>query len=177
MPRLGWGFVALALVAGGWLAGSPHVAARRLGEALRAGDPVTLERRVDFPVLRQNLKEQLNAKMLEKAGGDAAANPIGAVVMGIASIFVDEMVDAFVTPSGLSSLASGRIPPALGEPGRDADSSERDPFARARITRDALDRFSMWVPDHEGGEIRFVLSLQGLAWRLTNVVLPPARRR
>jgi hypothetical protein len=172
MPRLAWGLLVLALVAGGWLAGSPHLAARQLGEALRAGDPVALERRVDFPVLRQNLKEQLDAKMLEKAGGDAVENPIGAVVMGIASIFVDGMVDAFVTPSGLSSLASGRIPPAPGERGRDADPSKRDPFARARITRDALDRFSMWVPDDSGGQIRFVLSLQGVGWRLTNVVLP-----
>jgi hypothetical protein len=176
MPRLAAFLLALAVLAGAWLVGSPHLAARQLSAALRAGDSVALERRVDFPVLRQNLKEQLNAKMLEKAGGDAVENPIGAVVMGIASIFVEAMVDAFVTPSGLSSLASGRIPPAPGEPGPDADAPERDPFERARITRDALDRFSMWVPDDSGREIRFVLSLQGVSWRLTNILLPPGGR-
>jgi hypothetical protein len=165
---------ALALVAGFGIA-SPHLAARRLGEALQSGDPVALERRVDFPLLRQNLKQQLNAALLERAGGGAVENPLGAVVMGIATLFVDGMVEAFVTPSGLATLASGRLPARPGEP-PDADPppARRDPFEGARTSRDALDRFSIWVPDDEGREIRFVLSLSGLAWRLSNVVLPPS---
>jgi len=153
---------------------SPHLAMRRLGEALQSGDPVELERRVDFPVLRQNLKQQLNAAVLERAGGDVVENPIGAVVMGLATLFVDGMVEAFVTPSGLATLASGRLPAHPGEPPDADEPARRDPFANARTSRDALDRFSIWVPDDEGREIRFVLSLSGLSWRLSNVVLPAA---
>lgn len=164
----------LVAAAAAWLISAPHVAARGLGDALRAGDAVALERRVDFPLLRQNLKEQLNAAMLARSGGEAVEHPVGAVVMGIASMFVDGLVDAFVTPSGLATLASGHLPARPGEPSdpRADPAPERNPFAGARSTRDALDRFSIWVPDDEGREIRFVLSLSGLRWRLSNVVLP-----
>jgi hypothetical protein len=173
MRRQAWLLGLLAAAGAAWLFASPHLAARRLGEALRAGDPVELERRVDFPRLRENLKEQLNAAMLEKAGGAAVENPLGAVVVGLASIMVEGLVNAAVTPSGLAGLAKGRLPPAPGEPRSDPDDpAERDPFERAGTTRDALDRFSLWVPAEDGREIRFVLSLQGLSWRLTNVVLP-----
>ena len=83
-------------------------------------------------------------------------------------------VDAFVTPSGLATLASGHLPAKPGEPSdpRADPPAERNPFAGARTTRDGLDRFSIWVPDDEGREIRFVLSLSGFRWRLSNVVLP-----
>jgi hypothetical protein len=163
----------LAAAVAGFGIGSPYLAARRLGEALASGDPVALERRVDFPLLRQNLKQQLNAAMLDRSGGRAVETPFGAVVAGIASLFVDGMVEAFVTPSGLATLASGRLPARTGgEAGGDEPRARRDPFAGARTSRDALDRFSIWVPDDEGREIRFVLSLSGLSWRLTHVVLP-----
>jgi hypothetical protein len=46
------------------------------------------------------------------------------------------------------------------------------PFARARIDRESLDRFSAWVPAEDSGEIRFVFRRQGFGWKLTEIILP-----
>jgi hypothetical protein len=96
---------------------------------------------------------------------------------------MEGMLDSFVSPAGLAELAKGRIPSDEPEPPKPpSDASEPEPseksempeqpFARARIDRESLDRFSVWVPAEDGGEIRFVFRREGIGWKLTEIVLP-----
>jgi hypothetical protein len=49
---------------------------------------------------------------------------------------------------------------------------EDDLLQNARDSYDSLSQFSVWVPDAEGHETRFVLQREGVSWRLVNLVLP-----
>ena len=60
---------------------------------------------------------------------------------------------------------TGSIAPTLS-------SSTKEPFANARVTREALDRFSVWVPNDKGEEVRFVFHRYGIRWKLTGIVVP-----
>jgi hypothetical protein len=187
--KRGIALVALLLVAAGaWLVVSPILAVRGLGDAIERSDAVELEQRVDFPALRQGFKDQINAAMLERSGIDAASNPLGAFAVGLAAKLADGMVDVFVTPAGLALLARGRqpiLPPGpppvlapreeeLGDepPAGEADAASRRVFADARIDRESFDRFSLFVPDERGGELRFGFRRHGFGWKLEHVALP-----
>src|SRR4030095_1255004 len=51
-------------------------------------------------------------------------------------------------------------------------SSTKEPFANARVTRETLDRFSVWVSNDKGEEARFVFYRYGIRWKLTGIVIP-----
>ena len=52
--------------------------------------------------------------------------------------------------------------------------SFNDVFANARVTRDGLDRFSAWVPNEQGEEVRFIFHRYGFGWKLTSLSIPRA---
>ena len=183
MQRLAIGLAVLALAIGVYYFASPPAAVTGLRDAIIRGDTIELGDRVDFTRVRQSLKEQVNALILGKSYQKLAATPFGSFALGVASKLMEGMLDSFVSPDGLAQLAKGRIP--TGEPpppkptGEPAppDAPEKSempeqPFARARIDRESLERFSAWVPAEDGGEIRFVFRRQDLSWKLTEIILP-----
>src|SRR5262249_46729460 len=119
----------LFIVIGVYFALSPYLALRGLRSALLSGDSVVLEDRIDFPRLRENLKAQLNVAMLKNTNSELSDNPFSALALGLASKLVDAMVDSFVTPVGIASLARGERP----NTGSIAPMSSptKEPFANA----------------------------------------------
>lgn len=159
-----------------WVAFSPWLAVRGLREAIEGHDVPALEERVDFPRVRESFKDQIRERLHDGSAPDAAGDPLAALAMGVVSKAVDVMVDALVTPSSLATLArgvrpplptAGAAPPATGEPPR------RELFPDARLSREGLDRFSLFVPSAAGGELRFVFRRRGLGWTLESILLPP----
>jgi len=181
--RIAIGLAVLGLAFGAFYLASPPAAVSGLRDAIARGDTIELGDRVDFTSVRQGLKEQVNARVLGKDYQDLASSPFGSIAIGVASKLLEGRLDSFLTPAGLADLASGRIP---GEderseqapshpPGPEPAEPPAAPFAHARIDRETLGRFSAWVPAEAGGEIRFVFRLQGLGWKLTDIILPPGK--
>lgn len=44
-------------------------------------------------------------------------------------------------------------------------------FKNARTSYDSLSSFSIWVPNDEGNEVRFVLNREGIKWKLVNIFI------
>src|ERR1017187_2245133 len=80
-----WTAIAIAAVSAVALAyfASPILAFRNLRDAGIRGDRDELDAAVDFPVLRSNLKSDMNALMLAKMGKDPALknNPFGGLAI------------------------------------------------------------------------------------------------
>ena len=175
MRKLATVFALLVAAAGAYDYFSPHIALGGVKTAIQEGDAAALEERVDFPHLRENLKSQFNAVMLKETSSKLEDNPFGALALGLVSKLVDGMVDAFVTPEGLARLSRGDRPqPGSSRPDRAShtSSSSEELFAEARLTRDSLNRFSVWVPNEEVTETQFVFRRYGLRWKLTGIFLP-----
>jgi hypothetical protein len=164
---------AAALAGALYLAASPFLAVRSLQTAIEQRDSEALEDRIDFPALRENLKEQLNAFMIARATEEQGGSPLGALAVGLASRFADGMVDSFVTPAGLAQAMSGeKMATRASGPGGAAERADGELFRDARYSYHSLDRFSVWLPNASGGETRLVLKRRGLSWKLTNIALP-----
>lgn len=107
------------LVGIAWIAW-PYYAVYDFMTAVQNGDQEALERRIDWPSLRQGLRDDFNSIFMRKVAADAqrkrdeqgAAFGAGlAALMGPA--IIDRAIDAYVTPSGIAALIkNGRPAPA-----------------------------------------------------------------
>jgi cell wall-associated NlpC family hydrolase len=156
----------------GYIAAGPFITIHQIKSGVDKQDSELLSENIDFPLLRSNVKEQLSAYFVEKATSELKNNPLESLVLGIASKFVDGAVDAVVTPSGLANLMEGKQPKQIQSVDEKSTETKRQLFRNARYSLDSIHKFSIWVKDGKGDEIRFVLTRDGLSWKLTNIIIP-----
>ena len=90
---------AVAVFVIAWAA-SPVLAAQALIRAAKAGDADRIEQLVDFPSLRQSLKDELTAELAAHMRRDPrmADSRLGGLGMILAPMLLSGAVDAAVTP-------------------------------------------------------------------------------
>lgn len=169
--------IAVVLLFAGYLASGPYLAINGIRDALAQQDMGKLERYVDFPALRVNLRAQFEDELARRAGTEVQSNLLGAFALSVANRVVGRGVDTLMTPMGIAALLQGRSmwKQAIGETvGGDtyAPAVPADPLKQAEHDYESLSRFTATIHDEEGQPIVFVLSRQGLRWRLTDIRLP-----
>lgn len=108
--------IAIALVAAfGFLYASPYLALNSLKRAADARDADTVNQFVDFPALRDSLKQQVTGVLTRRLDMHNNGNPLAALGAMIGVALIGPLVDAYATPDGVAALLNG-IPPR-GEPG------------------------------------------------------------
>lgn len=168
MKKALWALVVLGLA---WLIASPWFTVLRMQSAAEERDADALSAHIDFPAVREDLKGQVNAYVMATIAEESDGNALAALGGLFATVLVDKLLDAFVTPSGLVMLMEGEAPGLdFGRP-RDRASSRR-PLDGAQYRYLAWDRFAVIIPTEDGAETRFVLGRQGLGWRLVGIRLP-----
>ncbi|HCV95826.1 hypothetical protein D3C87_428370 [compost metagenome] len=177
MKKLPWLLLALVLLlAGVWFSG-PYLAVRGLAQAIEARDTGRLDRYVDFPMLRANLRAQLNDYVVRRAGPDVQSNVLGALFLAATSKVTDTAVDAMVTPTGIGALLEGHT--LWKRASNDLESN--DAYAAPRKARplqgaehrfQSLSRFTATTHTPDGAPIVFVLQRNGLRWKLVDIRLP-----
>ncbi len=130
-------------------------------------DGEELSEHIEFPSVRQSLKDQMNAMFAKKMAEDEEMkdNPFAALGAAFAGLLVDKMVDAYITPAGITQLMAGEKP----QPGAEQEggsNSSRKPLSDASMGYESLDKFVVRVKGQDGGEGKFVLRR-----RCVNVVL------
>jgi Protein of unknown function (DUF2939) len=104
--------VLFALAFGVWAYFAPHLTVRSIRLAAEAGDAAALSEHVDFPALRDSVKQQLAQRLgtrLSAIAGNGALGRFGAQIAGaLGSNALDQGVDAMVRPEALSALFAGR---------------------------------------------------------------------
>jgi hypothetical protein len=171
------GSTKLLVVAGAfvltYVAAAPYITAHRMKAAAEARDGGALSEHIEFPSVRQSLKDQMNAKVLgEMAKNDLDETPLATFGAALAGMVVDRMVDAYVTPAGVTQMMTGEKP----NPVKAVDPSEtpeRRPFDDASMSYASLNKFVVAVPGEEG-EVQFVLRRRGFGWMVTEILLPTA---
>ena len=173
--RIGIAIGILTIGFAAYLAAGPFITMNSIRNAVESGDSEQLSEDIDFVSVRRNLKEQFSAAMAANATDELSDNPFAAMALAFSDKLIEGMLDTFVTPSGIASLISGSNP--LKED--DSDRTEIDPkqqlaelWDKSSFGFDATDRFSIWVTNDEGEEVRVVMRRQGLKWRLTNILIP-----
>lgn len=108
--------IVIVVIAGlGFAYASPYIALNNLKRAADARDAQTVNQYVDFPALRESLKQQVTGLLTRRLDSHGSGNPLAAIGAMIGVALIGPLVDAYATPDGVAALLNG-IPPR-GEPG------------------------------------------------------------
>lgn len=155
---------------------SPVFAAQGLVSAARAGDVAGLERRVDFPAVREDLKVQLRERLSRELTHDARlGGALADLGMMLAPALVDGAVETVVTPANLAALVRTAETPRSGEPAEAPPSEDEGPDTEVRYSYRDLNTFGARVfdPSRPEQSVDLVMTRRGLFdWKLSRVVLP-----
>ncbi|SAL55200.1 membrane protein [Caballeronia udeis] len=99
----------------GWIYASPYIALDRLKRAADARDAQTVNQYVDFPLLRESLKDQVGQLLTRKIDIQKSGNPLAMIGAMIGAALIGPLVDSYATPDGVAAILNG-IPPR-GDPG------------------------------------------------------------
>jgi hypothetical protein len=156
----------------GYAAAGPYLTVSAIKTAIVEQDSEKLSENIEFPILRQNLKDQLKATMMKNITTELKDNPFAALAVGFATNMVDGIVDSFVTPSGLAALMEGKKPLKDSSEGSTPKPNKESLLKNASFSYDSMSKFSIWVPNDKGEKARFVLQRYGLSWKLVNIIIP-----
>jgi type II secretion system protein G len=171
--------ILIVLVAGvvvaAWMYFQPYLVVSHIKHSLNQGDADALSRDIDFPTLRSNLKDQLNYLVTTQAVTGTKDNPFSALGAMIGGSLVNNVIDAYVTPYGLSQLLTDKLQFSTDKSQQttpvDKQALDRT-FKAASSGYDSLSRFSVTLHGDNGEPVKLVLTRSGLSWRLTNILLP-----
>ena len=160
-----------------WVAAGPWLAIRGIEQAIEKRDTAKLERHVDFPRLRANLKAQIDDRIVRAAGGSVAGNLLGAAALALTGNATRLAVETIATPLGIGALLQGHVlwQRASGDTrgeGLFPETEPARPLQTASHRYESLSRFSATVEHPDGSHTVFLLERQGLRWRLVDVRLP-----
>lgn len=173
--------VTVAVLLFGYVAAGPYLTVRAIRSAVQQQDAAALSKQVDFPALRASLKAQLSDRLVRAVGIDGQSGMLGAIGLTVAGGLVNGAVETMVTPVGLGALMEGRkvwkrvddgiAHPDVADPS--AVAGERaQPLQGAKYRYESLARFTATVQDDQGRPIVFVMTRDGLRWRLSDIRLP-----
>lgn len=144
----------------------PYVTLYRLGQAIRHGDASSLETMVDWPAVREGIKEDICDLVIdesEEAKTGTQLPPFGAgFVRGIAA----NAVNARVTPEALMAVAA-QAPEERPDPKGSAVQVSWAFFAGPTVFL-----VDLRAPGQVSA-IRLQMKLRSGSWRVTRVWLPP----
>ena len=147
-----------------WLFVAPIFTAQELQRALRDNDAAAIQNVVNFPALRQNLRGTLGANLAGQ-GGAAKLEPGSVFGAALAGLMMGPIVDALVTPAGLSALFKG---------GAGAFTGQAAGNIRVASGLQSLNKYAITLTDldNPASVVTLVLMPNGLQWQLTAIEFP-----
>lgn len=139
---------------------------------METGDRDALESQIDFPSVRESLKEQLHVHIARSIAQDKDLkdNAFAGLATAFAPMMVNYAVDNYVTPTGIAAIIADSKA-ALNKPGSATD---------VQMQRKALDwrkaRYAFFTdPTHftldlENSKLRF--GFTGWGWQLKRIEIP-----
>ena len=112
----------------GFAYASPYIALRNLKRAADARDAQTVNQYVDFPALRDSLKQQIAAMLTRRLEADSNSK-LATIGAKIGVTLIGPVVDAYATPDGVAALLNGM--PPHGDPGEQPAATAEAPASPA----------------------------------------------
>ncbi|GAB3384240.1 DUF2939 domain-containing protein [Lysobacter fragariae] len=167
----------LLLLLVGYIGAGPFLTIHAIRTAVKEQDSAALSRQVDFPALRASFKLQLDNYLVRRAGPEVQSSLLGSIALRMASGASSGLVDVAATPAGLAALMEGRNFWHRLDGRRHSDdlnipAPPRDPLEGAEYRFESPSRFTATVHNASGDPVIFVLTRQGLSWRVSDVRLP-----
>lgn len=164
-----------------YLIASPYFALYQIKKAIQAKDADKVSQYVDYPSLRQSVKDQMNGYMMKELSTKAKDDKSGMAAAGalLASTMVNSMVDGLVTPQGLKMAFNGK---SMNPMANTTDQPTQTPNKLANFNDSydtqmgykSINQFYVTLNDKKqaNNSMDVILERDGLSWKIKAVQLP-----
>jgi len=165
-----------ALVAGGLFCilycASPYYSLWRLRGSLRSGNVDDLEARIDFPSVRESLKDQLRVQTAKNMARDQSLqdNPFGGLATAFAPVMINYAVDNIVTPSGISALIADSKTALKNADSSATTNEEKTPINWSEVHYAFFASPTQFKVNIDKTTLR--LGFTGFGWKLKKIEIP-----
>jgi len=161
----------------------PYYTMHRIGQVVNDGDAAALEGYVSWDSVRQGIKDDVNAvfaQVMAKSSEEVQKNPFAGLAAAFAPVIVNQMVDGYMTPTGLAALMKNRKAyiANVGGGAAPAESSERKKMSAKNLKYAFFTgptTFLVELGDKEGNDdqpLRMKLAFEGFGWKISRIYLP-----
>ncbi|WP_436862876.1 DUF2939 domain-containing protein [Acinetobacter haemolyticus] len=181
--------IVLVLLVFGYLFASPYLTIYQIRQAIEQEDSAALASHIDFPSVRQSLKDQVNAQMLQDMP-QAPSSERGLAALGaiLASSMLDKVVDVMVSPQGITMLMQGKqlkdsLPMQTQSDFQTTHLSESASLSGAEKVSykgryQSFNQFAVQIQHpHNRLPTKIILQRTGLSWKVTQIQLPIEQNR
>lgn len=172
--KITWSIVAVVLAILAYLYASPYIALNSIKNTAQAGDSDTVSKYIDYSSVRQSFKDQMNVVMMKEMGKHEN-NGFAALGAMLASSMVEKMVDALVTPEGMTMMLQGKNLKESAKGSVQQESSETQdehkPDYKSGYT--SLNDFEVVIKDQDKAkEVKVMMVRDGLSWKINKIAVP-----
>lgn len=165
--------IGLIIIIAIYLYASPYLALNSIKKAAQAGDADTLSEYIDFPSVKQGLKDQINAQIMKEVTKEDTDGfeALGAM---LATAMINPIVDGIVTPEGVAMMVQGQKPDLDGDVVQQTTDEQSDEtkldYKTNYVTYKSF-KVSLSDPD-DGNAVDIIMRRDGLSWKVSRINLP-----
>ncbi|WP_298145806.1 DUF2939 domain-containing protein [uncultured Acinetobacter sp.] len=168
------GVVALLIIVLAYIYASPYLVLNTIKKAAQQGDSEKVSAYVDYPSVRQSLKDQMNAHLMKDVVSDKADGweAFGAMV---ATTMVEKVVDSLVSPQGLTLMMQGKdFKDTLQNHQQSGiEQSEDKPKLEYSTRYLSMNMFEATLKNLNNNKmLKVIMERDGLSWKVKKFVLP-----
>ena len=172
--KMTWSMVGLLLIILVYVYAAPYLVLNKMKKAAQAGDSAKVSEYIDYPSVRQNLKDQINAQVLQEIGVDQQS-PLAGLGQKLASTLLDKMIDHVVTPEGMTLVLQGQGLKEVYQSKVTQETAEvkqqHKPQYKAGYTSWQNFEVQIQAPEYSRG-VKINMVRDGLSWKVNQVSIP-----
>lgn len=155
-----------------YLYASPYIALYNIKHAAEQRDADKLSGYIDFPSVKQSIKDQVKAAMVEEITASDEQDGFEALGTMLAAAMIDPLIDGLVTPDGVALMLQGQK--------LDFDLSNDTSEDKAKVENENIDykagylsfnRFKVQIIDTNDSDesLDVIMHRDGLSWKVTRI--------
>lgn len=165
--------VGLLVLVAGYLYASPYLALNSIKNAAQARDAEKLSSYIDFPSVKQSVKEQVKAKFATEmitSGNNEGFEALGSM---LATAMIDPLVDGLITPEGIAAMMSEKQDQDSTEAASTQEESNESDDLVYETGYDSFSDFHVNLGNPEVDKtIKVMLHRDGLSWKIVDIDFP-----
>ena len=155
-----------------YLYASPYLVLNNIKNAAQQGDADKLSGYIDFPSVKQSMKDQVKAAMVEELAASDEQDGFEALGTMLAAAMIDPLIDGLVTPDGVALMLQGQK--------LDFDLNNDKPEDKLEVKNEDIDykagylsfnRFKVQIIDADdpNESLDVIMHRDWLSWKVTRI--------
>lgn len=162
--------IALLVIVAGYLYASPYLALNSIKNAAQERDADKISSYIDFPSVKQGVKDQLKAKVAREMITSDSNDGFEALGSMFATAMIDPIVDGWVTPDGIAAIM---VEDEKNSSKNATSGKDKSNDVEYETSYDSFNVFHVDIGEIEKNDgIRVTMHRDGLSWKVTGIDLP-----